>query len=115
MPNLIYAPIVKLKKLVSLLEENGIENAIIEDILISITKQYITQIFYLPIGYGIEDESIVFLDRINNCNNFLEGKKINDIRLFCLSDYGFYLLLFKLSVHMTRIQEKIDRNKGIIY
>jgi hypothetical protein len=113
-PNLIYAPIVILRKLIDVLTEEGVEKAKIESLIVSIRKQHVTQIFYLPSGYGIEEESIVFFDKINSCNNFLEGKELRDIRLFCLSDYGFYLFLFKLSVHFTRIQAKVDRNKGII-
>jgi len=31
-------------------------------------------------------------------------------RLFTLSDYGFYLFLFKLSLHLTRIREGVSRN-----
>ncbi len=112
--NLIYAPIVKLKKIIILLEANGIDNSKIETFVATVRKQYVTQLFYLPNGYGIEDESIVFLDRINSSDNTMIGKNLKDIRILCLSDYGFYLLLFKLSVHFTRIQEKVDRNKGII-
>jgi len=112
--NLIYAPIIKLKKLVMLLKENGIEEPRIESLVVSIRKQYVTQVFYLPIGSGVEEESIVFLDKINSCDNILKGITLKEIRVFCFSDYGFYLLLFKLSVHFTRVQEKVDRNKGII-
>ena len=114
-PNLIYAPVVKLKKLVALLEENGVEQFKIESMVITIKKQHITQIFYLPCGYGVTEESVVLLDKINNCDNLLAGNNLKDVRLFCLSDYGFYLLLFKLSMHFTRIQEKVDRNKGTIH
>jgi hypothetical protein len=32
--------------------------------------------------------------------------------LFTLSNFGFYLYLLKLSIHFTRIQEKIDRSTG---
>lgn len=33
-------------------------------------------------------------------------------KLFTLSNFGLYLFLFKLSVHFTRIQERIDRTTG---
>lgn len=41
-------------------------------------------------------------------------EKLTSERIFTLINYGFYLLLFKLSVHFTRIQEKVDRDSGTI-
>ena len=57
------------------------------------------------------EESIVFLDRIVNYPTSslkLEDLKMN--RIFTLGNYGFYLFLLKLSIHYTRIADKIDRN-----
>jgi hypothetical protein len=113
--HLIYAPIIKLSKFVELLRENGIEQDKIDNHISTIKKQYVTQIFYLPAGGGISEESLVFFDKINNCENMIEQEHIRDLRIFSLSNYGFYLLLLKISVHFTRIQEKVDRNMGVIF
>ncbi len=76
----------------------------------TIKRQRITQIFYLPKGKHLQEESIVFLDRINSCDNrIISSEKINDIRLFTLSNYGHYIFLVKLSMHFTRIYENVDR------
>lgn len=113
-PNLIYAPIIKISKLVALLEESEIEKIKIDNLVFSIKKQRVTQLFYLPAGDGVEEESIVFFDKVNSSENYFEPTTINDLRFFSLSDYGFYLLLIKLSIHFTRIREKVERSRGII-
>ena len=43
-------------------------------------------------------------------NRFINRDTLEDQRLFSLSDYGFYMLTFKLSVHFSRIQEKVNRS-----
>ena len=111
--SLVYAPIFNLEKYQKgLLTSEILKDAgQIEDHIYAIKKQRITQIFYLPKGGALENESIVFLDRVNSCDNsFLSKVEIKDIRLFTLSNYGLYLFIFKLSVHFTRITEGIDRS-----
>lgn len=113
--NVLYAPIFKLSKYKAAIHEMHVKDGDLTDDKLdahieTIKKQYITQILYLPEGPGLGEDSIVFLDRINNCpintiDSPLSGKK----RLFTLSDYGFYLFLFKLSVHFTRVREKVER------
>jgi hypothetical protein len=81
----------------------------------SIRKQRITQLFYLPCFEGRLEESIAFLDRIFNVNSKdVSRENLNDTRLFSLSDYGNYLFLFKLSMHLTRIQDKVDRRSTLV-
>lgn len=106
---IIYAPIFNLNKYNEILSKSSKTQQQINEHILAIKKQSVTQIFYLPKNGSI-DESIVFLDRINNiCNTSISRKKIIEQRLFTLSNYGLYLFLFKLSIHFTRIQEKIDR------
>jgi hypothetical protein len=111
-----YAPIFRLEKYIGTLQQNNIfttEEAI-EQHIEQIKRQHITQILYLPIG-GLEYEGIVFLDRINNCQNkSITRENLKERRLFSLSNYGHYLLLTKLSIHFSRLQEKLDRNIGQI-
>jgi len=109
---LVYSPIFNLGKYSKGLIESRIKDErSIEDHISSIRNQRITQIFYLPKGGALSNESIVFLDRVNSCDNtFLKREKLRDIRIFTLSNYGLYLFVFKLSVHFTRITEGIDRS-----
>ena len=105
-----YAPIISLDKYINVLKSNNLSTDAIEGHLKIIRKQEITQIFYLPYHPEIGGEAIVFLDRINNLDRrYIKEEQIPDLRLFTLSDYGFYLFLIKLSIHFTRLGEKIDR------
>jgi len=113
--NHTYATILTLDEIINQLKDNGEDNSRIKNFVVQLKKQRITNLFYLPKGFGMVNESVVFLDRINSCGSPLEGERVKDMRVLCLSDYGFYLLLFKLSVHFTRIQEKVDRNAGTIH
>jgi hypothetical protein len=64
----------------------------------------------LPKIEGKLDDSIVFFDRVCNFpNKLIVRQNLKSRRLFTLSDYGAYLFLFKLSIHFTRIQDKVDR------
>lgn len=109
-----YTPILKLRKTVKLMRDNGIDEEKIEEFISLIKKQRISQIFYLPVGSGVAEESLIFFDKIASCENNIEKDDIPDMRLFSLSNFGIYLFILKLSIHFTRIQEKVDRNKGII-
>jgi hypothetical protein len=77
----------------------------------TIRKQHNSSMFYLPKNDKLGDEAIALLDRINNCDaQAVELDELLRNRLFTLSDYGFYLFLFKLSLHLTRIREGVASN-----
>lgn len=111
---IIYAPIFNLEKYIdSLIKEHG-ENddqkRKIKNHMLSIKKQLSTQIFYLPKGAGLQYDSIVFLDRLNNFpTGLMTGEEIKQRKIFTLSNYGFYLFLIKLSIHLTRVREGVER------
>ena len=107
---IMYAPIISLEKYINTVIKKGISSDKIQNHLDQIKKQRFTQILYLPESANFP-ESIVFLDRIFNVDSkCLEENKIKERRIFSLSNYGFYMFLFKLSVHFSRIQEKVDRD-----
>jgi hypothetical protein len=114
--NVIYTPIFNLKKF-----SNGLESAKIKtgkalaDYIELIKKQRITQMLYLPPLGTILEESFVFLDRLFNLPlEKVVGDTGKDVKLFTLDDYGFYIFLYKISLHFTRIREKIDRHAGVV-
>ena len=112
-----YAPIFQLEKYKNALIKDHVDTGVykidvINNHIKNVVKQLTTQILYLPKGCGLENDSIVFLDRINNCpieelNRCGEGS----CKLFTLSNYGFYVFLIKISIHFNRIQEGIDRSE----
>jgi len=108
-PRLLYCPIISLAKYEGLIREQG--QSVPENHIEDICKQRISSMFFLPKTDALGEAGIALLDRINNCD--LQAINVEDAaktRLFTLSDYGFYLFLFKLSVHLTRIREGIERN-----
>ena len=91
------------------LSNSRINSSKIENHISNLKQQKITQIIFLPANSQMED-SIVFLDKIYHVDNrFINRDTLEDQRLFSLSDYGFYMLIFKLSIHFSRIQEKVNR------
>ncbi len=107
---IVYAPIFDLEKYrAALLKNSSKKPTQINDHITAIKNQEVTQIFYLP-QYGNLKDSIVFLDRVFNCpNNYIEQQHLKTTRIFSLSDYGIYLFVMKLSIHFTRIQDKVER------
>nr|WP_129732298.1 hypothetical protein [Parabacteroides goldsteinii] len=107
---IVYAPIIELEKYKSILMRSNISHAKINAHIDSIRSQELTQILYLPQYGSCMKESIVFLDRIFNVDNaFINRDNLNETRIFSLSDYGNYVLLLKISIHFTRMQDKVDR------
>jgi hypothetical protein len=108
--SIVFAPIVKLETYVSMLLGDHVNEGKIEQHIKAIREQSITQILFLP-SFGEKlDESIVFLDRVYNLpSSMINLDNLEGQRILTLSDYGSYLFLFKLSLHFTRIQDKVER------
>lgn len=69
----------------------------------------------MPKNANMLYDAIVRLDKVCSLNrSLISNEAINQQRLFTLSDYGLYLFLLKISIHFTRIRERIDRNRGTI-
>ena len=112
-PRLLYCPIVSVSKFAALLRgsSNLAAGFDLNSYLKIVRQQEISSMFYLPRNDLLGEEAIALLDRINNCDAQVAGlEELLQNRLFTLSDYGFYLFLFKLSLHLTRIREGVARN-----
>jgi len=109
-PRIIYCPILKLSRLIETLRKRGISDERITRFVEVIKKQEISSIFYLPQGAKLDEEYIAILENVNNCDvGVIPKDKVSERRLFSLSNYGFYLFLFKLFIHFTRISEAVER------
>jgi hypothetical protein len=111
-PRLIYCPLISLPKLITRLESSVTSKAFdIAAYLANVRRQRISSMFYLPKTDTLDDECVALLDRIDNCDaQSVDLDEMVRTRLFTLSDYGFYLFLFKLSVHLTRVRENVVRS-----
>lgn len=107
---IMYAPILNIEKYITMLERNGEPRERIDNHIKDIKNQIISQILFLPTSVFGGADSIVLFDRaisVPLTKDAVDGMLSS--RTFSLSNYGFYLLLLKLSYHFTRIQEKVDR------
>ena len=111
-----YSPITRLSSYIEVLKEKKIKEKQIAEHIENIKKQRYTQILFLPQHpNGPEEDCMVFLDRINHCDNeSIDRESLAKNKVFTLNNFGLYLFLLKLSIHFTRIREKIDRDNGKI-
>lgn len=109
--SICYSPIFNLNKYIQKLESKySTSMERIKQFEESVRRQKISQIFFLPKVGKLTSDSFIFFDKINSCDtNSIKREALNKSRLFTLSNYGFYLFLFKLSIHFTRIREAVDR------
>lgn len=109
---IVYTPLFNLKKYEDLLSKKSSKTEQqIEDHILAIKKQLITQIMFFPGIEGKMEDSIVFFDKVCNYpSNQYDRGGLENKRIFTLSNYGEYLFLLKLSIHFTRIKDKVDRN-----
>ncbi|WP_321891759.1 hypothetical protein [Paraburkholderia tropica] len=106
---LCYAPIFSLEKYLASLRKRKDEKYV-QDHESAIRRQQLTQIFFLPRSGKLEGDSIVFLDRINNCaSKSFDRERLPNDRLFSLSTFGHWLFLLKLSIHFSRLTDKTER------
>ncbi len=107
---LMYAPLIDMEKYKNvLLSRNAVTDRQLADHIKAIKTQRVSQILYLPESSGFK-ESIVFLDRVLNIDNrVIDRGTLRARRKSSFSDYGFYLFLFKMSVHFCRLQENVKR------
>lgn len=106
-PNVTFAPIVKLSKVKARFEERALDALQIESRLQAIRSQSVTSVFYLPAEGPLEEEHVALLDDLHSMP--VDAFRHAATKLFTLSMAGFYLFVFKLSVHFCRLQENIDR------
>lgn len=109
---IMYAPIIKYDKYAAMLKKSISATRLVNH-LEDIKAQKVSQIMYLPKGGKMDYDGIVFFDRAISLpltSDFVEMKCAE--KLFTLSNFGLYLFLLKISVHFTRIQERINRTTG---
>jgi hypothetical protein len=116
-PRMVYAPMLVLASYEEALRTNSSKKPhVIDAHIASIRAQEITQAFFLPKGAGLEEDSFVFLDRIQSAPlAALDDQSIVNRRIFTLSDFGAWLFALKLSIHFCRIRDKVDRSEGVIH
>ncbi len=119
-PYVLVAAIIPLRSYLNALRKNKISKSKTDSFVANLKVNKISNLFYLPeLRYAdkiIMEESFVRLDYTTSLPNYLIcGPKYNKDyapdgdRIFTLSNYGFYIFLFKLSVHFSRFRENVFR------
>jgi len=111
-PKLVFAPIIKLSAIEARFIARGISPAQVAGKVKAIKEQISTSIFYLPVGGPLEEDYVALLDDVHSAP-VSAHENDNKEKLFTLSMAGFYLFVFKLSVHFCRLQENVDRRPAI--
>jgi len=120
-PFILFAAIIPLSEYLGELESNEIDKNRIDSFVNNLKNNKISNLFYLPeLKYNDEvilEESFVRFDfNVSHISSFILSEKYDKRyipdgdRIFTFSDYGFYLFLFKISIHFTRFREGVFRN-----
>lgn len=108
-PRVLYAPVINLKKYEDLLLRTH-DKGKVDNHIKDIKGQRVTQAMFIPQGAKLEYDAVVFFDRtINMPLSKIDVEDKCNEKVFTFSDFGFYLFLFKLSLHYTRIKEGVHR------
>lgn len=105
-PHVTVVPLIDLDNYAKLLIGSGISEKAVGDKLQDFRLQKITNMYYLPRGKDGK-EYVAALEKTQSLplKDFVSQYE----HMFSLSMYGFYLLLFKISVHFCRFHEKLNR------
>lgn len=109
--NITFSPIIKLNRYIQLLRAANLDENRIRAKIASIKEQKVTTLFYLPQGASLDDDYIARLDEVYTVPFSSFNERDGRQKLFTLNQVGFYLFLFKLSVHFCRFHENILREK----
>ncbi len=107
-PNITFVPLMKLQRYLAVLENSGQSEQQRADVAASIRRQAVTSLMHLPAIPGQMEESLALFGDVRSqpLNHFIASERS---LIFRLSDFGFYLFLFKLSIHFTRMLEGVER------
>lgn len=120
-PLMNFAPIIPLDEYVRELKDSNISDSQITSFKGNLKSNRITNLFYLP-ELSIDDEiiqqeSFVRLDYVVslplslfNSDRYEKSYQPIGDRIFSFSNYGFYLFIVKLTIHLARIREGVFRS-----
>jgi len=103
-PRIIFAPLVRLNEYAKLLASFlGVEQ--INNKMTAIRRQHVSSLFFLPHGGLLDTDYIAILDDLHTIPFEIFRHNSERVKLFTLSQMGFYLFVLKLSIHFCRFQD----------
>lgn len=106
-----FAPLVEMAKYEDSLRRSGLQNDRVAGRISAIAAQRVTNMFFLSAQGQLNSDHVVLLDEIHSMPVGHLYSSEDSEKLFTLSDMGFYMLVFKLSIHFCRIQEGVGRTE----
>lgn len=110
---IVFAPLVKLSTFRKLLESSKINEERIQAKIDAIKAQKTSNVFYIPASGVVSEDYVIRLDDLHSMPAQTLLASQSKEKLFTLSQTGFYVFVFKLSVHFCRFQENVNRNANI--
>jgi hypothetical protein len=103
-----FAPLLRVSRFLDKLKDAGQTDTQVTSLADSMRRQKITSMMFLPAISGVMEDSVALMGDIHShpLEHFRTGPRT---RVFRLNDFGFYLLLFKLSIHFSRMLENVER------
>lgn len=110
-PKITFVPLMKFGKLQKLFEDAGKDPRAVEQKMLAIREQKNTSFFFLPAQGALPEDYVAWLSDVHSIpsNIFINSQKRS--KIFTLNMTGFYLFLFKLSIHFCRFHENLDRSE----
>lgn len=104
-----FATLLSFNKYENMLLANGIDFKKVQSHLREIKEQKITSMFYLPERKDVHEEMIALFQDLHSTPLEVFEKNPDKKRISSLSQFGFYLLLFKISINFCRFMEGVNR------
>lgn len=104
-----FAPLIRLNDYIALLQRQGFNEHSIDSKVRAIKEQKVSYMFYLPKNENFDDEHIALFSDLHTIPLSALKSKGKPKKLFTLSQVGFYIFLFKISIHFCRFHEGIER------
>lgn len=107
-PNFVtWAPVLSLQSYRNALTSDGHKG--VDDHIRELRLQRVTNILFLPSLPGLDDCFVRFDMAQSFSMDCIKPADLVSQRLASFSNYGFYLLVLKLSIHFSRVMECVDR------
>ncbi|MFC5498113.1 hypothetical protein ACFPOE_11255 [Caenimonas terrae] len=106
----VVAPLVELDRYREVLIAAGFAPDAITGRIDAIKEQRVHNIFFLPAGAQLSTDHLAYLDDLYSFPAAkLTGPERSNRKLATLATTGFYLFIFKLSIHFCRFSENVSR------
>lgn len=104
-----FVPLMKLSKVEEVFLNSGCSQQAVSQKIKDIRAQKVTSFFFIPGQGTLDDDYVAWLSNVHSMPMASFTATESKQRLFTLNMTGFYLFLFKLSIHFCRFHERVDR------